>query len=96
MTAGRAERGIAFVPFFAIAGDGREGGKQAGEPGTILAVARAHGATPAQVRLAWTLAQGNHVLAIPRTSSLTHLAENVAADALRLTEEELALLGSLA
>jgi pyridoxine 4-dehydrogenase len=59
-------------------------------------VARAHGATPAQVRLAWTLAQGNHVLAIPGTGSLTHLAENVAVGALRLTEEDLALLGSLA
>ena len=91
-----AERGIAFVPFFAIAGDGREGGKQAGELEPVLAVARAHGATPAQVRLAWTLAQGHHVLAIPGTSRLTHLAENVAAGALRLTEEELALLGSLA
>jgi aryl-alcohol dehydrogenase-like predicted oxidoreductase len=91
-----AERGIAFVPFFAIAGEGREGGRRAGEPEPVLAVARAHGATPAQVRLAWTLAQGNHVLAIPGTSSPAHLAENVAAGALRLTEEELALLGSLA
>jgi aryl-alcohol dehydrogenase-like predicted oxidoreductase len=91
-----AERGIAFVPFFAIVGDGREGGKPAGELEPVLTVARAHGATPAQVRLAWTLAQGNHVLAIPGTSGLTHLAENVAAGALRLTEEDLALLGSLA
>jgi pyridoxine 4-dehydrogenase len=91
-----AERGIAFVPFFAIAGEGREGGKLAGELEPVLAAARAHGATPAQVRLAWTLAQGSHVLAIPGTSSLAHLAENVAAGALRLTAEELALLGSLA
>jgi aryl-alcohol dehydrogenase-like predicted oxidoreductase len=91
-----AERGIAFVPFFAIAGEGREGGRRAGEMEPVLAVARAHGATPAQVRLAWTLAQGSHVLAIPGTSSLAHLAENVAAGALRLTEEDLALLGSLA
>jgi pyridoxine 4-dehydrogenase len=90
-----AERGIAFVPFFAIAGDGREGGKPPGEREPVLAVASAHGATPAQVRLAWTLAQGKHVLAIPGTSSLTHLAENVAAGALRLTEEDLALLGSV-
>jgi len=90
-----AERGIAFVPFFAIAGRGREGGKPVGELEPVLAAARAHGATPAQVRLAWTLAQGTHVLAIPGTSSLAHLAENVAAGALRLTEEELALLGSL-
>ena len=91
-----AERGIAFVPFFAIAGQGREGGRRAGELEPVLAVARAHGATEAQVRLAWTLAQGSHVLAIPGTGSLEHLAENVAAGALRLTEADLALLGSLA
>jgi pyridoxine 4-dehydrogenase len=91
-----AERGIAFVPFFAIAGEGREGGKLVGEREPVLAAARANGATPAQVRLAWTLAQGTHVLAIPGTSSLAHLAENIAAGALRLKEEELALLGSLA
>jgi len=55
----------------------------------VLAVARAHDATPAQVRLAWTLAQGPHVLAIPGTGNPDHLAENVAAGALRLTDEEL-------
>ena len=87
-----AERGIAFVPFFAIAGEGREGGRRDGDLEPVLAVARAHGATPAQVRLAWTLAQGDHVLAIPGTGNLAHLAENVAAGALRLTEEDLALL----
>jgi aryl-alcohol dehydrogenase-like predicted oxidoreductase len=91
-----AKRGIAFVPFFAIAGEGQEGGRPTGELEPVLAVARAHGATPAQVRLAWPLAQGAHVLAIPGTSSLAHLAENVAAGALHLTEEELTLLGSLA
>jgi aryl-alcohol dehydrogenase-like predicted oxidoreductase len=91
-----ATRGIAFVPFFAIAGRGREDGRSAGELEPVLAAARAHEATPAQVRLAWTLAQGSHVLAIPGIGSLTHLAENVAAGALRLTGEELALLGSLA
>jgi pyridoxine 4-dehydrogenase len=36
------------------------------------------------------------VLAIPGTGSLAHLAENVDAGALRLTEEDLALLRSLA
>ena len=74
---------------------GEHGGKRDGELEPVLAVARAHGATPAQVRLAWTLAQGNHVLAIPGTSSLAHLGENVAAGQLRLTEEELVLLGAL-
>ncbi len=91
-----AQRGIAFVPFFAIAGQGREGGRQTSELEPVLAVARAHDATPPQVRLAWTLARGNHVLAIPGTGSLAHLDENVAAGALRLTDVELALLSSLA
>ncbi len=91
-----AARGIAFVPFFAIAGEGREGGKRAGELEPVLTVARAHGVTPAQVRLAWSLAQGDHVLAIPGTSSLAHLAENIAAGALRLTTEDLAILSDLA
>jgi pyridoxine 4-dehydrogenase len=90
------KRGIAFVPFFAIAGEGREGGRRTSELAPVLAIARAHGATPAQVRLAWTLARGSHVLAIPGTGSLAHLDENVAAGALRLTEVELALLSSLA
>lgn len=89
------EQGIAFVPFFAIAGEGRESGAGRGggaESEAVLAVARAHGATPAQVRLAWTLAQGEHVLAIPGTGNPDHLEENVAAGALRLTDEEMALL----
>ena len=91
-----AERGIAFVPFFAIAGTGREDGKPGGELEPVLAIARAHGATPAQVRLAWTLAQGSHVLAIPGTSSLGHLTENIAAGALRFTEQDLDLLADVA
>ena len=91
-----AKRGIAFVPFYAIAGEGREGGRRARELEPVLAVARAHDATPAQVRLAWTLARGSHVLAIPGTGSLAHLDENVAAGALRLTDVERALLSSLA
>ena len=44
------------------------------------------------MRLAWTLHRGPHVLAIPGTTSPEHLAENIAAGALRLGEEELALL----
>jgi aryl-alcohol dehydrogenase-like predicted oxidoreductase len=93
-TCGR--RGIAFVPFFAIAGQGREAGVGAvTEPEEVLAVARAHGATAAQVRLAWTLQLGPHVLAIPGTGDPEHLVENVAAGALRLSADELARLEAL-
>ncbi|MDR3082964.1 MAG: oxidoreductase [Streptomyces sp.] len=90
------EQGIAFVPFFAIAGEGAEQGP-AGDGGddVVHAVARAHDATPAQVRLAWTLQQGPHVLAIPGTGNPDHLAENVAAGALRLTDDDMARLDAL-
>jgi pyridoxine 4-dehydrogenase len=86
--------GIAFVPFFTIAGAGRHRGPPAQERPAVLAVAAAHGASAAQVRLAWTLGLGSHVLAIPGTGDPVHLRENVAAAALRLTPAEHALLGA--
>lgn len=91
------EHGIAFVPFFSIgaavpgAALGGGGGDETGKA-EVAAVARAHGVTEAQVRLAWTLHRGPHVLAIPGTSSVAHLEENVAAGTLRLSEDELAVL----
>lgn len=89
------ERGIAFVPFFAIAGAGRERGASGPEHPEVRSVAEAHGASPAQVRLAWTLHQGPHVLAIPGTGTPAHLEENVAAAALRLTDADAARLDGL-
>ncbi|MFE9256906.1 aldo/keto reductase [Streptomyces sp. NPDC006879] len=86
------EKGIAYVPFFAIAGAGREAGAVAAPRPEVLAVAGEHGATPAQVRLAWSLHQGPHVLAIPGTGNPDHLVENVAAGALRLSERDLVRL----
>jgi aryl-alcohol dehydrogenase-like predicted oxidoreductase len=89
------EQGIAFVPFFAIAGEGASQGATSTHDDEVLAVAEAHDATPAQVRLAWTLHQGPHVLAIPGTGNPDHLVENVAAGALRLTDDELDTLDAL-
>jgi len=88
------ERGIAFVPFFAIAGGRPTAAEQRGADEVVQAVALAHGASPAQVRLAWTLHQGRHVLAIPGTGRLDHLAENVAAGALRLSPADLSRLAA--
>ncbi|MFI6264918.1 aldo/keto reductase [Micromonospora sp. NPDC051006] len=87
------ERGIAYVPFFALAGTRREAGATAETNEAVLAVARAHGVTAHQVRLAWTLHQGPHVLAIPGTGNPAHLTANIAAAALRLTSDDLARLG---
>ncbi|GAA2280376.1 hypothetical protein GCM10010430_77900 [Kitasatospora cystarginea] len=83
------EQGIAFVPFFAISGHQREAAAGDTHDEAVVEIARAHGATPAQVRLAWTLHRGPHVLAIPGTSKPDHLAENIAAGALRLSQTDL-------
>jgi aryl-alcohol dehydrogenase-like predicted oxidoreductase len=88
------EQGIAFVPFFALTGERREVGGVAADD-VVSAVARAHSATPAQVRLAWTLSRGPHVLVIPGTSSEAHLAENLAAADLELSAAELEELTAL-
>jgi pyridoxine 4-dehydrogenase len=88
-------QGIAFVPFFAVAGDAGAQGATTAHDDAVLAAARAHDATPAQIRIAWTLHQGPHVLAIPGTGNPDHLVENVAAGAIRLTGEELATLNAL-
>ncbi|SNY35051.1 aldo/keto reductase [Paractinoplanes atraurantiacus] len=87
-----AERGIAFVPFFAIAGPRREDGAHQDHDEAVRRVARTHGVTPHQIRLAWTLHQGPNVLAIPGTGDERHLRENIAAGAIRLTADELAAL----
>jgi pyridoxine 4-dehydrogenase len=86
--------GVAFVPFFAIARRGTHGGPAQAED-EVVEIAGAHGVTPAQVRLAWTLQRGRHVLAIPGTGNPEHLEENVAAAALELTAAELDRLTAL-
>ena len=53
-------------------------------------VARQKGATPAQVALAWLLAQKPWIVPIPGTTRLTRLEENIAAAELQLTPEDLA------
>ncbi|MEV4111230.1 oxidoreductase [Nonomuraea sp. NPDC049695] len=89
------EQGVAFVPFFAIAAAGREAGASGADSDTVLNVARELGVSAAQVRLAWTLHRGPHVLAIPGTGDPDHLVANVAAGALRLPAEQLAALDAV-
>ena len=52
-------------------------------------------ATPGQVAIAWTLAQGEHVVPIPGTKRLAYLEENVAAAGLTLTAADLGVLDAL-
>ena len=74
-----AREGIVFVPYFPLKAGG----------GRVLAdIAERHGATPAQIRLAWLLRRSPATLPIPGTLSLEHLKENLAALEIELTDAE--------
>jgi aryl-alcohol dehydrogenase-like predicted oxidoreductase len=81
------KRGIGFIPWFPLAA-----GELAGPDSVLAATARAHGATPGQVALAWLLKRSPVVLPIPGTSKVAHLEENVAAAGLSLSDAEFAAL----
>jgi len=59
------------------------------------AIAREHGVTPAQLSLAWTVARGPHVVAIPGTADIAHLEENIARWDWRIPEEVAARVDAL-
>ena len=61
----------------------------------VDAVAREIGAKPGQVALAWLLAQGDDIVPIPGTKRVSYLEENVAADAIELSADQLATLDAL-
>jgi pyridoxine 4-dehydrogenase len=79
---------LAFIPFLPLAR-----GDLAVRRSGLNQVAARHGATPAQVALAWLLQSSPVTLPIPGTTSVRHLEENVAALNLRLSDEELEHLG---
>lgn len=59
-------------------------------------VANAHGCTPAQVALAWLLAQGPEIIPIPSTKSNARMDENAASALLRLGDQEVQKIRVLA
>ena len=74
-----AGEGIGFIPFFPLRGDGG---------GPLAEIAERHGATPAQIALAWFLRRSPVMLPIPGTLSLEHLKQNLAALEIELSEAE--------
>jgi aryl-alcohol dehydrogenase-like predicted oxidoreductase len=58
----------------------------------VRQIAAEAGATPAQVALAWLLAQGGDMAPIPGTKHVSRLEENAAADGVQLTAEQLGQL----
>ncbi len=61
----------------------------------VGAVAAEAGATPAQVALAWLLAQGNDIAPIPGTKRVARVEENTAADGIELTATQIERLNKL-
>jgi aryl-alcohol dehydrogenase-like predicted oxidoreductase len=61
----------------------------------VRQVADRAGATPAQVALAWVMAQGQQVIPIPGTKTLRHLTDNAAAASVELSAADLAELDHL-
>jgi 2,5-diketo-D-gluconate reductase B len=80
-------RDMAIIAFCPIAL-----GKVVGDP-VIEAIAEAHGRSAAQVTLRWIVQQG--LVAIPKTSKLERLAENLAVFDFALSAAEMARMGAL-
>lgn len=85
-----APDGVAYVPFFPL------GGFAPLHSSTLSDVARSLEATPIQVALASLLRRAPNILLIPGTSSIAHLAENLSAAELDLTDEILSKLNGIA
>jgi pyridoxine 4-dehydrogenase len=81
------KHGLAFIPWFPVAA-----GDLARRGGPLDKAAKLHGATVAQLALAWLLHRSPVILPIPGTSSVKHLVENTAAAGVKLPEKDWAAL----
>ena len=75
--------GIGFIPWFPLAA-----GELTRAGSALDAIAKAHGATPGQIAVAWLLQRSPVIIPIPGTSKLAHLEENVKAGDIELTQAE--------
>jgi aryl-alcohol dehydrogenase-like predicted oxidoreductase len=78
--------GIAFIPWFPLAGGNVQG--------ALEAIAKEHDATPSQLALAWLLKRSPVMLPIPGTSTVSHVEDNIGAAAIELTDAEFEALSN--
>ena len=79
-----AAEGIGFIPWYPL------GGRSVVEVSSALTeIANRRNVTPMAIAIAWLLQRSDVMLPIPGTSSLSHLAENMVAGSIELTESEL-------
>jgi pyridoxine 4-dehydrogenase len=83
------KKSIAYLPFFPLAV-----GNVSKEKPALAAIAEKHGASPAQIAIAWLLARSPMMLPIPGTSSVEHLEENWDARRIALSPTELAAIAA--
>jgi aryl-alcohol dehydrogenase-like predicted oxidoreductase len=86
--------GVAFVPFFPL-GSAFMPVNPVLESAEVNEIASRHGATPAQIALAWLLQAAPEVLLIPGTSSVAHLEENLAVADIALDAEAISILDNI-
>ncbi len=82
--------GIAFLPWAPV---GR--GEMAATDSPLAGIAAQHRVSPVQLALSWLLHRSPVMLPIPGTSRVSHLEENTAAAAVRLSEEEVERISQL-
>ncbi len=85
---------IAWVPFFPLGG-AFAGSPKVTEQPVVAQAAQRLGVTSAQIGLAWLLHHNSHILLIPGTADIAHLAANVAAGAIEFDESTMAELDTV-
>ncbi len=75
---------------------GEDGERNARLVKIVREVAATHGATPAQVALAWVLSRGEHVVPIPGTTKAARVDENAGALTVQLTPADFEKLDTIA
>jgi pyridoxine 4-dehydrogenase len=94
LRAAAEEDGIVFAPWHPVTiTDGPLASRAAA---IVPPIAEAHGATIPQIALAWQLQGSTQSLPIPGTTSIAHLQENLDAETIILTDDEMQTLGAIA
>lgn len=81
------QHGIPLIPYFSLQNSLSK------EDAKLADIADKHNASKAQINIAWLLHKSPWILPLFGTSSLTHLAENLQAASIQLSEDDLAYLG---
>jgi aryl-alcohol dehydrogenase-like predicted oxidoreductase len=85
--------GVAYVAYSPVGG--HSGHLRLDQQPTLARVASKHGTTPYVVALAWLLAQGPHIVAIPGATRIASIESSLTASRVQLDTEDLAALAAL-